>query len=298
MNKKTLGTLVLLFAVIASITYYGCKKSDNQPATYTSTPAIKVKLATSSTLGQYLVDQNGVALYFFSNDYKGMNSCSGGCEAYWPYFYGGKLTQDSLGSGLNLADFDTIHVGNVIQTRYKGWPLYYYSPSGNGTPEAAGQTAGDGSQGVWFVAKPDYTIMLANGQMVGLDGKTYTSNYMEGTGSTIYFTDAMGLTLYTFSVDSFDINKFTKADFSNNASWPVYEITTVVVPSILNKTKFGNIMVAGHHQLTYNGWPLYHFGQDAGIRGSTKGVSVPVPGKWPVAVQNMNMPPQKQKSGY
>jgi len=36
----------------------------------------------------------------------------------------------------------------------------------------------------------------------------------------------------------------------------------VVVPSILDKTKFGSINIVGRTQLTYKGWPLYYFGQD------------------------------------
>ena len=37
----------------------------------------------------------------------------------------------------------------------------------------------------------------------------------------------------------------------------------------------------GREQLTYKGWPVYYFGQDTG-KGDNKGVSVPVPGKWPI----------------
>jgi len=268
----------------------GCSKSDdNSPDPEVS----RVKLATSPTLGQYLVDKNGVALYFFSNDHKGLNSCSGGCIGYWPNFYAGNLTQDSLGAGLKLADFDTIMVSGKVQTRYKGWPLYYYAPAGNGVIEASGLTSGEAVNGVWFVAKPDYSIMLANGQLVGHDGKNYTGTYIEGTGKTIYFTDAKGLTLYTFVVDSANKNKFTKADFSNNAAWPIYDTINVVVPSVLDKAKFSTTTVAGHTQLTYNGWPLYYFGQDAKIRGNNKGISFPVPGKWPVAVKNIGPAPHK-----
>ncbi len=41
-----------------------------------------------------------------------------------------------------------------------------------------------------------------------------------------------GVTLYTFKPDSFDTNKYTKADFSNNATWPIYDTTKIVVPSL------------------------------------------------------------------
>jgi len=287
MKKNSIGTWVPLFVVVAMVTYYGCKKTDNPPPV---TTGVQVQLATSTTLGQYLVDKNGVTLYFFADDAKGHNTCSGGCAAYWPYFSPGTLTQDNLGAGLTLADFDTVHVGSIVQARYKGWPLYYFAPAGNSVPETAGQITGE-SVANWFVAKPDYTIMLADAQLVGNDGKNYLGTYAEGVGKTVYFTDAKGVTLYAFSPDSFNVNKYTKADFSNNAAWPVYETTTVVAPSNLDKTKFSSISVAGHMQMTYNGWPLYYFGQDLNVRGNTKGVSVPGPGIWPVAVKDMASAP-------
>ena len=133
--------------------------------------------------------------------------------------------------------------------------------------------------------------MLTNAQLVGNDGKNYLGTYVEGIGKTVYFTDAKGITLYTFKSDSFNINKFTKADFSNNGSWPIYDTTKIVVPSTLDHSLFGTINVHGKMQLTYKGWPLYYFGSDQKIMGNNKGVSVPVPGKWPVAVKDMTGAP-------
>jgi predicted lipoprotein with Yx(FWY)xxD motif len=285
--------LLLAFATFA-LTFSSCKKSDN------NTPAstVQIKLNTSTTLGKYLVDKDGNTLYFFSDDIKGRNSCSGGCATNWPYFYAGTLTQDMLGSGLSLADFDTIHSFGVNQTRYKTWPLYYYAPGGS--REASGLTSGDGVGNIWFVAKPDYSVMLAYGQLVGNDGNSYTSAYAMGTGSTLYFTDAVGLTLYAYAPDSLNKNKYTKADFSNNANWPIYDTTIIVptvVPSSLDKTLFATTNVFGKTQLTYNGWPLYYFGGDGKVRGNTKGITVPsskpVGSVWPVMVQVVPQAPHK-----
>ena len=120
--------------------------------------------------------------------------------------------------------------------------------------------------------------MLVDAQLVGQDGKSYKSDYTEGIGKTTYFTDDRGVTLYTFKLDSLNKNKFTKPDFSNNNVWPIYETDKVVVPSILDKTKFGSINVFGRTQLTYKGWPLYYFGQDDQTRGFNKGISFANPG--------------------
>lgn len=261
------------------------------------TPEVKkeVSLATSNTLGSYLVDKDGRSLYFFSTDSKGQVSCTGDCEKVWPPFYLDNLTADKLGAGLSLSDFGTVTVGTKKQVTYKGWPLYYYSPSsgddgyGNvtNTPEAAGKTGGDGIGGIWFIAKPDYSIMIVRSQLVGHDGKNYKSDYTVGDGATTYFTDAKGITLYTFKNDKFNKNNYTKEDFSNNAVWPIYETDKIVVPSTLDKTKFSVITVFGKSQLVYNGWPLYYFGQDANVRGANKGISFPAPGVWPVPVKDI-----------
>jgi predicted lipoprotein with Yx(FWY)xxD motif len=106
--------------------------------------------------------------------------------------------------------------------------------------------------------------------------KSYKSDYTEGIGKTTYFTDDRGVTLYTFKLDSLNKNKFTKPDFSNNNVWPIYETNKIVVPSTVDKTKFGSINVFGKTQLTYNGWPLYYFGQDGQTRGFNKGISFQV----------------------
>lgn len=275
----------------------GCKKNND-------TPIYDVKLATSSTLGQYLADKNGNTLYMFANDFNGRTSCTGSCANLWPLFSVSGLTQDKLGPGLDISDFDTIHVNGIVQLRYKTWPLYYYAPgtgyNGENVREPAGQINGDGLNNVWFLAKPDYSIMLGNGQLVGNDNQDYKGDYTVGTGKTLYFTDGRGNTLYTFSKDSLNVNKFTKSDFSNNTVWPIYEMSVIVVPSSLNKALFGKITVYGRTQLTYKGWPLYYFGGDKGVHGNNKGVSVPVPGIWPVAVAGLSSPPSKPQppSGY
>jgi predicted lipoprotein with Yx(FWY)xxD motif len=262
----------------------GSKNNSDNPA-----PKPVVQLSNSATLGSYLTDGSGNTLYYFSNDFNGSNNCSGGCAAVWPVYYAGAtLTQAMLGTGLDIKDFTTITTSDgKQQTAYKGWPLYYFAPAVNGSNvrEAPGETKGEAVGNVWFVAKPDYTIQLINAQLVGADGKNYLSNYTPGSGKTLYFTDGKGATLYVFSKDSINTNKFTKPDFSNNAVWPIYETDQIVVPSVLDKTQFGSIMVYGKKQLTYKGSPLYYFGQDAGMRGSNKGVSVPMPGVWPVAVK-------------
>lgn len=274
-----------LVALAVTTFFVSCENSNNDSA-----PEVKkeISLSINTTLGSYLSDKEGRALYSFALDANGQSSCTGGCEAVWPPFYVDNLTADKLSSGLLSSDFATITASSgKKQLTYKGWPLYHFSPMANGTLETSGGTAGDGINGVWFIAKPDYSIMLAANQLVGHDGNKYKSDYTVGDGLTAYFTDSNGKTLYTFKYDNFEHNNFTKEDFSNNAVFPIYETDKIVVPSILDKTKFKAITVFGKKQLTYKGWPLYYFGQDGAVRGSNKGISFPAVGVWPVAVKDM-----------
>lgn len=279
-------TLLVLLPALA-ISFAGCSKDNDNGAPETK---LLVRLSANSTLGKILVDGDGRTLYYFANDAAGANTCTGGCELVWPVFNAENITAAVIDKGLDANDFKQITTGSgKKQITYKGHPLYYFAPASGGTnqQEAAGATGGEGVNGVWFAAKPDYSIMLANAQLIGHDGKSYTSAYVEGAGKTIYFTDANGITLYTFSKDKKDKNNFTKPDFSNNGVWPVFESEVGAVPSTLDKTLFGTIDVFGKKQLTYKGWPLYYFGQDNKVMGSNKGISFPAPAVWPVPVKNM-----------
>jgi len=298
---------LFLVIVVISLMIIGCTKNSVNPnGSLGGTPGgtqttFVVQLSSSASLGNYLVDKDGYSLYSFSDDYQGMNTCSGACAALWPYFYAGPLTTANLGNGLNLSDFGTVTVGSVTQTTYKGWPLYYYAPVPGGAyagssnvRESPGQIGGDGYNNIWFVAKPDYSIFLADGQLVGNNGLNYLDTYLPGNGKTLYFTDSKGITLYTYSHDSAGINKFTHADFLNNPNWPIYDTTLIVVPSVLDKTLFATTTVFGRKQLTYNGWPLYYFGSDANVMGNNKGVSIGAkPGVWSVPEMNTLPAPHK-----
>ena len=247
-------------------------------------PAADVNVKENQSMGKVLTDAYGRTLYFFTKDAKGTSMCTDGCLNNWPVFYADGM---EFGAGLNAPDFGSINRGNgVMQTTFKGWPLYYFV---NDT--LPGSMKGEGAIGKWFVAKPDYTIMISDNQLTGLNAINYKGDYTPGDEVIQYFTDDKGLTLYTWKNDKRNTNKFTKSDFSNNGVWPIYEESEIVLPSVLDKTDFAIINVFGKKQLTFKGWPLYYFGQDMMVRGNTKGVSVPSPGVWPVPVKAMMMAP-------
>ena len=241
-----------------------------------------VLLSEDPELGMILTDAEGYTLYYFTRDALPDTSfCTGGCVTNWPLFYTPDL---AVGEGLDSDDFSSIeHPDGGMQTTYKGWPLYYFYNDLN-----PGETNGEAVGNVWFAVKPDYSIMLMDNILVGQDGVTYNSNYDPGEEVVQYFVDGSGRTLYIFINDNFNRNNFTNPDFSNDALWPIYEKGLGSVASTLDRSMFDSINVFGRKQLTYNGWPLYYFGGDS-LRGDTKGVSVPSPGIWPVAMKDLEM---------
>lgn len=180
---------------IASIAL-ACSKSSSPTPPTPPTPKPGVQLADNAKFGKILTDSAGNTLYFFSIDADGNSGCTGGCLTAWPIFY---TNSSLLGTGLDANDFATItRTDGKPQTTNKGWPLYYFQNDAK-----AGDVNGDLVGKVWYVAKPDYTIMLASAQLVGNDGRDYDSLYQPNLGITQYITDDRGRTLYAFSIVHF-----------------------------------------------------------------------------------------------
>jgi predicted lipoprotein with Yx(FWY)xxD motif len=256
---------------LLTVVFTSCKKE---------TPAVVIPpkdltLATTS-LGSVLTDNNGKALYFFSNDIAGGSQCTGGCLTNWPVYFKASPT---IGLGLAATDFGTItRSDGTQQSTYKNWPIYYFAGD-----QAIGDLKGENVGQVWFAAKPSYSLFVGNTQLVGNDGKNYLGDYTEGVGKTKYLMDSTGRTLYAFKPDKKNANTYTKADFSNDATWPIVQMTDLTnLPTGYAAADFTIIDVFGKKQLSYKGHPLYYFGPDAKGKGVTKGVSVPKPGIWPI----------------
>jgi predicted lipoprotein with Yx(FWY)xxD motif len=117
------------------------------PAASSSEPTIKV--ASNYSLGQYLVDGNGMTLYIFTKDGPDQSNCNASCLANWPPLLTegnpilGPGTDDSKIGSTVLAD------GRHIVT-YNHMPLYYYA--GDSKP---GDVNGQGVGSVWYVINPD-----------------------------------------------------------------------------------------------------------------------------------------------
>ncbi len=109
--------------------------------------AYTVDIRSNNAIGNYLVNVNGMTLYYFANDMAGTSTCFDSCAATWPPFYAGSI---DIPNGLNSGDFSQIsRVDGAYQTTYKGRPLYLYS--GDHSP---GEINGEGAQGMWFTVRP------------------------------------------------------------------------------------------------------------------------------------------------
>lgn len=269
MDAKILAITALIIGLVigGAIGYIAKQPQTTQQTGQTpTTPTAKpenytVKLAYNPQLGLYLTDSKGMTLYFFSKDYDGKSHCYGECATKWPVFY---VENIKPSPGLDPNDFGVItRDDGTKQVTYKGWPLYYFFQDQN-----PGDINGEGKKGVWFVAKPDYTLMIAVNDQLGM-----------------YLVDDKGMTLYFFANDQ-----------PNNSScygmcaenWPVFSPNSLVVPSTLNLTDFTFIQrTDGTTQLAYKGHPLYYWINDQAMGDATgQGVK----GVWFVASVSGELP--------
>lgn len=248
MIKNSIPFLVEIIAVMAATIFLISCSDDDDPAIVAQDD---VQLNTIGTLGDVLVDSEGSTLYFFSNDVSGQSACIDGCLDSWPIYYKADLT---ISDDLNASDFGVItRADGAKQTTYQGWPLYYFSGD-----VAANDSNGEGVGNVWFVAKPDYTVMLAKQEI-------------DGTAIT-YLVNNKGRSLFFFANDEENISNCFGGCLD---AWPVFaRDIPAVVPSTLNSSGFGQIdSNSGGKQLTYQGKPLYYFAQDTD-RGEVAGHAV------------------------
>jgi predicted lipoprotein with Yx(FWY)xxD motif len=160
MKKNFLLIGVPCVAVIISLSLGGCSTARTSQTTNTTT--VSITLATTTThaliamtintnskagIGSYLVDGNGRTLYWTTLDSVGQSNVNGAVLANWPVFYNANIV---VPSSLNTSDFGSIvRADGTKQTTYKGRPIYYYI-----NDQAAGDTFGQGINGIWFAVDP------------------------------------------------------------------------------------------------------------------------------------------------
>jgi predicted lipoprotein with Yx(FWY)xxD motif len=125
--------------------------------------AVTVELAEAGDLGEVLVDGEGMTLYMFDPDAQGESTCYDECEESWPPL----VTDGEAGAGEGVDDSKLRTVERTDgsqQVTYNDWPLYYF-----GADEAAGDVAGQGVNGVWWVLNADGEPVRGTTGTGGLD---------------------------------------------------------------------------------------------------------------------------------
>jgi predicted lipoprotein with Yx(FWY)xxD motif len=126
---------------------YGTAK----PPTSNSSGAAAVLNTKTSSLGTFLVDAKGRALYLWDADHGPKSTCNGACAQAWPPL---TSTATPKASGAVKASLlgTTKRADGSREVTYAGHPLYYFAGD-----TQAGQTSGQGSNGFgapWWVITP------------------------------------------------------------------------------------------------------------------------------------------------
>ncbi len=207
---------------------------------------------TSSGLGEILADGDGMTLYLFVPDAQGESVCYDECAAAWPPLVG----EVSAGDGVDAALLGTAErTDGSRQVTYHGWPLYYFAADA-----APGDTSGQGLNDVWYV-------LGAAGDGIGVTQGATAELQMASTDLGDIVTDEDGNTLYLFLPDA---QGESVCYDQCEAAWPPLT-GEVAAGSGLEEALIGTSeRTNGSVQVTYNGWPLYYFANDA-VPGDTNG---------------------------
>lgn len=242
---KNRTVIIFVVILISALLVAGCTQSNGgqqtpQPTSVQPTSVQQsdtVRIATTQ-LGKVLVDEKGMTLYYFSRDIpaNGTSSCYGSCAALWPIF---NVNNIVVSEPLSSGDFSMItRSDGTKQIAYKGWPLYYYQNDAK-----PGDVNGEGILQVWFVAKPDYSVMIEQKGPLGS-----------------YITDSSGRTLYYFLKDTTGTSVCTGSCI---ATWPAFSADPLILPTLLNNSDFAAVSrTDGVKQIAYMGRPLYYYVND------------------------------------
>lgn len=106
--------------------------------------AVAAPVTTVSTAkGDVLAGQDGMTLYTFKNDKKGVSNCYDACAGLWPPLFAEK-------GDMAEGDYSVIdRKDGTKQWAKDGMPLYFWAKD-----MKKGDITGDGVKGVWDLARP------------------------------------------------------------------------------------------------------------------------------------------------
>lgn len=232
----------------------------------------ELSVASDPELGEFLVGNNGMTLYMYTQDEPNTVNCEGDCLVNWPPL----ITQGNpvLGEGVDPALVGTAELpdGQLIVT-YNSMPLYYWI-----NDAAPGDTTGQGVGEVWYVVSPE-------GEVIGMEapagmGETPEAA-VEGEAELSVASNPQlgeflvgnnGMTLYIYTRD--EPNK-VNCEGDCLVNWPplITQGSPVlgegVDPALVGTAELPD----GQLIVTYNSMPLYYWINDA-APGDTTGQGV------------------------
>jgi predicted lipoprotein with Yx(FWY)xxD motif len=264
-TRGVLLSVVGLAALAVAACGGGTNNAGNQPppapAPAPAPPTANIKLASTQSLGNFLVAADGRTLYYFGLDFAAsggqpaVSNCTGNCVPVWPIFH---VDTPVLVAGLSSSDFGEItRADGVKQTTFKGWPLYFFAGDSK-----AGDTNGDNFE-AWYVLKdPFYSVL------------SLTKDF---AGTSLYLGDPAGRALYFFARDTVGTADAPPVSNCNGAcvtNFPVFAADGNVVPTGVDPAKLTSFTRAdGTKQSAFDGHPLYYFSGDT-APGDIKGKGV------------------------
>ena len=219
--------------------------------------AATVAVSQDAELGSILTDSSGNTLYLFTNDERNVSNCTEGCAGAWPPLI--TVGDPVADEGVNADKLDVYtRDDGSDQVTYNGWPLYYYVSDTN-----PGDTKGQ--------AVPNWWVVSTFGGPIQTEATVSISENAElGT----MLVEASGRSLYLLTNDERNVSKCSGGCA---LAWP--PLLTVGDPVAGEGVNADRLRTTtrdddGSTQVTYNGWPLYYFANDASP-GDTNGQVVP-----------------------
>jgi len=152
---------LVALAGVAALAVAACSGSGSNPtpvatpmtnptqAATEAPPAAGVEMAVaSSSLGDIVVDGEGLALYLFQQDTQGdgMSVCNDDCAASWPPLVVEDGATPEVGDGVTGEVGTATRDDGTTQVTLNGWPMYHFAGD-----LAAGDTNGQGLNDAWWV---------------------------------------------------------------------------------------------------------------------------------------------------
>lgn len=156
-RRRLLHRILPLMA--AGVLLAGCSGTGYGSAPSSPPAEAGMVISTSAgTLGTYVTDAQGRALYLWMADTAGTPTCFSSCASSWPPMLAGETPQAS-GSVMASKVGTVSRSGGGQQVTYNGHPLYYFAGD-----TQSGQIAGQGSNGFgakWWLVDPSGQAITA-----------------------------------------------------------------------------------------------------------------------------------------